>query len=128
MSVKQITTLLKSMHPKFKAKSAIKVTVSQYAMMKEVIQDYCKLHDTPRLYGILGRISRRMKKEKGPHFWQTEYLYFANCMMEYLKENDSCRLDDTLANIDEIFLRNNKDSKPGKNRHDDRPQIVSIFG
>ncbi len=128
MSVKQITTLLKSMHPKFKQKSAIKLTQSQYSMMKEVVQDYCKVHDTPRLYGILGRISRRMRQENNLHFWQTEYFFFADCMMEYLKENDSCRLDDTLANIDEIFKRNNKDSKPGKNRHDDRQQIVSIFG
>ena len=96
--------------------------------MKEVIQEFCKSHDAPRLYGILGRISRRMKQSNNPHLWATEYEYFANSMMESLKENDCCRLDDTVKDINEIFLRNNKDSEPGKNRFDDKSQIMSIFG
>ena len=128
MSVQQIPTILTSMQPMFDKKNAIKITVSQYTMMKEVIQEYCKSHDAPRLYGILGRISRRMKQPNNPHLWATEYEYFANSMMESLKENNCCRLDDTITDINEIFLRNNKNSEPGKNRHNDRSQIMSIFG
>jgi len=128
MSVQQIPTILKSMQPQFSKKNAIKITNSQYTMMKEVIQEYCKSHDAPRLYGILGRISRRMKQTNNPHLWATEYEYFANSMMESLKENDCCRLDDTIENINEIFLRNNKISEPGKNRFNDKSQIMSIFG
>lgn len=129
MSLQQIPTILKSMQPQFDNKSAIKLTTSQYSMMKEVIQEYCRSHDAPRLYGILGRISRRMKKANNPHLWVTEYEYFANSMMESLKEHDCCRLDDTLADINEIFLRANKTSEPGNNRHDDSTsQIMSIFG
>ncbi len=116
------------MQPQFDKKNAIKITNSQYTMMKEVIQEYCKDHDAPRLYGILGRISRRMKQANNPHLWATEYEYFANSMMKSLKENDYCRLDDTLSDINEIFLRHNKLSEPGNNRHNDRSQIMSIFG
>jgi len=128
MSVQQIPAILKSMQPQFDNKNAIKITNSQYSMMKEVIQDYCKSHDAPRLYGILGRISRRMKQSNNPHLWATEYQYFANSMMGSLKENNCCRDDDTLADINEIFLRANKTSEPGNNRYDDRSQIMSIFG
>ena len=128
MSVQQIPTILKSMQPQFDEKNAIKITNSQYAMMKDVIKEYCKAHDAPRLYGILGRISRRMKQANNPHLWATEYEYFANSMMQSLKENQHCRLNDTVLDINEIFLRHNKNSEPGNNRHDDRSQIMSIFG
>ncbi len=127
MSVQQIPSILKSMQPQFNKKNAIKITSSQYAMMKDMIKEYCKAHDAPRLYGILGRIGRRMKQANNPHLWATEYEYFANSMMQSLKENDYCRLDDTLEDIDEIFIRYNKNSEPGHNRHDDRSQIMSIF-
>lgn len=128
MSVQQIPSILKSMQPQFDKKNAIKITLSQYSMMKEVIQDHCKSHDAPRLYGILGRINRRMKQANNPHLWATEYEYFATSMMESLKENDCCRLTDSVADIDEIFMRNNKNSEPGNNRFNDRSQIMSIFG
>lgn len=128
MSVQQIPTILKSMQPQFDNKNAIKITNSQYAMMKDVIKEYCKSHDAPRLYGILGRIGRRMKQVNNPHLWATEYDYFANSMMQSLKENQFCRLDDTVEDINEIFQRHNKSSEPGNNRHDDRSQIMSIFG
>jgi len=128
MSIQQIPSILKSMHPQFEEKSAIKITNSQFIMMKEVIQEYCKSHDAPRLYGILGRISRRMKQPNNPHLWATEYNYFASSMMQSLKENDCCRMDDSIENIDDIFNRHNKTSEPGFNRHDDPSQIMSIFG
>ena len=128
MSVQQIPTILKSMQPQFDNKNAIKITNSQYSMMKEVIQEYCINHDSPRLYGILGRVSRRMKQANNPHLWATEYEYFANSMMESLRENECCRDDDTLSDINEIFQRANKTSEPGKNRFDDKNQILSIFG
>jgi len=128
MSVQQIPTILKSMQPQFDKQNAIKITNSQYTMMKDVIKEYCKVHDAPRLYGILGRIGRRMKQANNPHLWATEYDYFANSMMQSLKENQYCRMEDSVEDIDEIFLRHNKDSEPGHNRHDDRSQIMSIFG
>lgn len=128
MSVQQIPTILKTMHPQFSHQEAIKITSSQFAMMKDVIQDFCRSHDAPRLYGILGRISRRMKQTNVPHLWHTEFDYFASSMMLALKENHYCRLEDTIDDINEIFLRANKSSLPGNNRHDDRPQILSIFG
>jgi len=128
MSVQQIPTILKSMQPQFDNKNAIKITNSQYSMMKDVIQEYCTTHDAPRLYGILGRISRRMKQANNPHLWATEYEYFANSMMESLRENECCRESDSLTDINEIFLRANKTSEPGKNRYDDKSQILSIFG
>lgn len=116
------------MQPQFDKKNAIKITNSQYTMMKEVIQEYCKGHNAPRLYGILGRVSRRMKKPNNPHLWATEYQYFAENMMRSLKENDYCRLDDTLDDINEIFLRHNRNSEPGNNRRNDSSPIMSIFG
>jgi len=116
------------MQPQFEEKNAIKITNSQFTMMKEVIQEHCKTHDAPRLYGILGRISRRMKQINNPHLWATEYDYFASSMMQSLKEHNYCRLNDSIDNIDEIFRRHNKNSEPGFNRHDDRSQIMSIFG
>ena len=128
MSVQQIPSILKSMQPQFAEKNAIKITNSQFMMMKEVIQEHCKTHDAPRLYGILGRISRRMKQPNNPHLWATEYDYFASSMMKSLKENNYCRMEDTVANIHEIFNRHNNSSEPGFNRHDDRSQIMSIFG
>ena len=85
MSVQQIPTILKSMQPQFDDKNAIKITNSQYSMMKDVIQEYCTTHDAPRLYGILGRVSRRMKQANNPHLWATEYDYFANSMIESLR-------------------------------------------
>ena len=128
MSVQQIPTILKSMQPQFDDKNAIKITNSQYSMMKDVIQEYCTTHDAPRLYGILGRVSRRMKQANNPHLWATEYEYFANSMMESLRENECCRESDSLTDINEIFLRANRVSEPGKNRYDDKNQILSIFG
>lgn len=128
MSVQQIPTILKTMSPQFREQTAIKITNSQYDMMKDVIKDYCKHHDAPRLYGILGRISRRMKQPNNPHLWQTEFDYFASSMMDALKENNYCRTEDTLEDINEIFLRQNKSSVPGHNRKEDRTQILSIFG
>lgn len=128
MSVQQIPTILKTMRPQFFEQNAIKITSSQYNMMKEVIQDYCRTHDAPRLYGILGRISRRMKQPNNPHLWQTEFDYFATSMMGALKENNYCRLEDTIDDINEIFSRENKGSTPGHSRHSDRSQILSIFG
>lgn len=127
MSVQQIPTILKTMSPQFMEQDAIKITPSQYDMMKEVIRDYCRTHDAPRLYGILGRINRRMKKASGLHLWQTEFDYFASIMMNALKEDHRCRLDDSIEDIDEIFMRQNRASKPGHNRHDDKMQILSIF-
>ncbi|TQV75245.1 hypothetical protein FLL45_09930 [Aliikangiella marina] len=128
MSVQQIPTILKTMHPQFGHQEAIKITSSQFNMMKEVIQEYCRSHDAPRLYGILGRINRRMKQPNTPHLWHTEFDYFASSMMQALKENNYCRLEDTIDDINDIFQRTNKGSMPGRNRHDDRMQIMSIFG
>ena len=128
MSVQQIPTILKTMHPQFGHQEAIKITSSQFSMMKEVIQDYCRSHDAPRLFGILGRINRRMKQPNTPHLWHTEFDYFASSMMQSLKENNYCRLEDTIDDINEIFHREQKNSQPGKNRHDDGMQIMSIFG
>jgi len=116
------------MQPQFEEKNAIKITNSQFIMMKEVIQEHCKTIDAPRLYGILGRISRRMKQPNNLHLWVTEYDYFADSMMQSLKEHNYCRTEDTVDNIHEIFGRGNKISEPGFNRHDDRSQIMSIFG
>lgn len=127
MSVQQIPTILKTMHPQFGEQEAIKITTSQFLMMKDVIDDYCRSHDAPRLYGILGRINRRMKQPNTPHLWHTEFEYFASSMMNALKENAYCRDADTIDDINEIFLRANKSSEPGNNRHDDRLQIMSIF-
>lgn len=128
MSVQQIPTILKTMSPQFNGQNAIKITSSQYNMMKEVIQDYCRTHEAPRLYGILGRINRRMKQANNPHIWQTEFEYFASSMMEALREDHYCRLEDTIEDVNEIFMRRNKTSQPGHNRRDDRTQILSIFG
>ena len=47
MSVQQIPTILKTMHPQFSNQEAIKITSSQFAMMKDVIQDFCRSHDAP---------------------------------------------------------------------------------
>jgi hypothetical protein len=128
MSVQQIPTILKTMSPQFEGQNAIKITASQYTMMKEVVEEYCKTHEAPRLYGILARISRRMKQANNPHLWQTEYDYFADNMMLALKESDHCRLDDTINDINNIFQRQNNNSMPGHNREDDKSPILSIFG
>ncbi|MET1254141.1 hypothetical protein [Aliikangiella maris] len=128
MSVQQIPVILKSMSPQFAHQEAIKITPSEFSMMKDVIQEYCKSYDAPRLYGILGRISRRMKQANTPHLWHTEFEYFASSMMQSMKDKKYCRLDDTLEDINEIFLRENKSSLPGKNRSGDKAQILSIFG
>lgn len=128
MSVQQIPTILKTMNPQFSGQNAIKITSSQYNMMKEVIQDYCRTHQAPRLYGILARVNRRMKQVNGPHLWHTEYDFFAASMMEALKEDHYCREEDTIDNVNEIFMRQNNSSKPGHNRHDDKSVIMSIFG
>ncbi len=128
MSVQQIPTILKTMSPQFDGQNAIKITSSQYSMMKEVVEEYCKTHEAPRLYGILARINRRMKQVNNPHLWQTEYEYFADSMMTALKESDHCRLDDTIADINDIFQRQNNNSMPGNNRHNDKTPIMSIFG
>lgn len=127
MSVQQIPTILKSMNPKFDQHAAIKITPSQYNMMKDVVQDYCLTHDAPRLYGLLGRVNRRMKIANKPHLWQNEFDYFASSMMQALKENHYCRLEDTIDDIDEIFARRNNASEPGHNRSSDRHGIFSIF-
>ena len=128
MSVQQIPTILKTMSPQFDGRNAIKITSSQYTMMKEVVEDYCQTHDAPRLYGILARINRRMKQANNPHLWHTEFEYFAESMMTALKESDHCRLDDTINDINEIFQRQNNISTPGHNRHNDKAPILSIFG
>ncbi len=128
MSIQQIPTILKTMSPQFKEQNAIKITSSQYDMMKDVIQDFCSTHNAPRLFGMLGRIGRRMKQANNPHLWHTEFEYFATNMMLALKENKRCRLEDTIENIDEIFKRENQNSSPGQNRKSDRNQILSIFG
>jgi hypothetical protein len=128
MSVQQIPTILKTMTPQFDGQTAIKITSSQYSMMKEVVEEYCRSHNAPRLYGILARISRRMKQANNPHLWQTEFEYFATSMMTALKEHDYCRLDDTIDDINEIFMRQNRHSAPGHNREEDKATIMSIFG
>jgi len=128
MSVQQIPAILKTMSPQFEHAEAIKLTSSQYNMMKEVIQDYCRTHDAPRLYGMLGRIHRRMKQANHPHLWQTEFEYFANSMMDALREKNQCRAEDTLQDINDIFQRRNRASQPGRNRATDRQPIISIFG
>ncbi|MGX5174618.1 hypothetical protein ACUR5C_11415 [Aliikangiella sp. IMCC44653] len=128
MSVQQIPAILKTISPQFGTKEAIKITPSEFSLMKDVIKDYCRTHDAPRLYGILGRIGRRMKQPNTPHLWHTEFEYFANSMMTSLKEQNYCRLEDSIEDINEIFLRQNKGSIPGKNRREDKPQIMSIFG
>lgn len=128
MSVQQIPAILRSIGPQFGSRDAIKITPSEFSMMKDVIKDYCRTHDAPRLFGILGRINRRMKQANSPHLWQTEFDYFASSMMTALKEHNYCRLEDSVEDINEIFMRQNKSSAPGKNRVSDRTQIMSIFG
>lgn len=128
MSAKKISTILKQMHPKFEAQTSISLSDSQYSMMKDVVQQYSASLNSTRLYGILARVSRRMKKSDEAHFLSTEYEYFADSMMQTLKNNDYCRLNDTLSNINEIFQRNNAESKPGKNRYSDTSEVMSIFG
>ncbi|WP_444997698.1 hypothetical protein [Aliikangiella sp. IMCC44359] len=128
MSVQQIPAILKSISPQFRNQDAIKITSSEFAMMKDVIQEYCRTYDAPRLYGMLGRIGRRMKQANTPHLWQTEFEYFASSMMQSLKDKKYCRLEDTIDDINEIFMRVNKSSLPGRNRSKDKSQILSIFG
>lgn len=127
MSVQQIPAILRSMGPQFEGQTAIKITSSQFNMMKEVIQEHCLIQDAPRLHGILGRMNRRMKKPNNPHIWQTEFEYFASSMLQSLKENNYCRLEDSIEDVNEIFLRQNNNSKPGKNREDDKALFFNIF-
>ncbi len=127
MSVQQIPTILKTINPQFNQQQAIKITSSQFNMMKEAVDDYCRTHEAPRLQGILARINRRMKQANNPHLWQTEYELFASSMMQELKEHDAARDDDSVQNIDEIFSRKNNNSMPGHNRHNDKTPILSIF-
>lgn len=127
MSVQQIPAILRSMHPQFADQNAIKITSSQYNLMKEVIQEHCLVQDAPRLYGILERMNRRMKKPNNPHIWSTEFEYFANSMLQSLKQNNYCRLEDTIDDVNEIFSRRNNNSKPGKNRSNDRQRFFNLF-
>ncbi|MFT6732134.1 MAG: hypothetical protein ACJAS9_000310 [Polaribacter sp.] len=135
MLLEQIPTFLKSMQSLFETDEAIEITPSQYELMREAILEGTKNDkehkDQARLYGILGRIGRRMKKEGALHFWSTEYEYIANSMLTTLKEHDVCRLDDTLADINEIFLRtrpaNIDTHSVTNNRISDKQHIVSIF-
>ena len=128
MSAKKISTILKQMHPQFEQHTSISLSDNQYSMMKDVVQQYSASLNSTRLYGMLARVSRRMKKSDEAHFLSTEYEYFADSMMKTLKNNDYCRLNDTLSNINEIFKRNNVESKPGKNRYSDTTDVMSIFG
>jgi hypothetical protein len=128
MSAKKISTILKLMHPQFEQQTSIELSDEQYEMMKDVIQEHSGALNSTRLYGMLARVSRRMKKSDKAHFLSTEYEYFSDNMMQTLKNNDFCRLSDTLKDINEIFLRNNIDSKPGKNRYSDSTDVISIFG
>jgi len=116
------------MSPQFSGENAIKITQSQYNMMKDVVEDFCQTHEAPKLYGILARVRRRMKQVNNPHLWHTEYDYFATSMLQGLKESDHCRLDDSLKDIEEIFQRQNNNSMPGHNRFSDKSQIMNIFG
>ncbi len=146
MLLEQIPAFLSSMQPLFKSDEAVQLSQSQYELMREAIIEATKIendnHDQARLYGILGRIGRRMKKPDTFHFWSTEYEYIASSMLMTLKENDACRLDDTLADINEIFLRtrpNNISTISNSNiphsdnrtsnhkRLSDKQHIVSIF-
>lgn len=128
MSVQQIPTILKTMSPHFVAQNAIKITASQLNMMTEVVQEHCRTHEAPRLYGILSRIKRRMNQTNSPHLWQTEFDYFASSMMQVLKESDYCRVEDSIEDIDEIFRRQNKTSIPGHSRYDDKAPLLGFFG
>lgn len=127
MSVQQIPAILKSISPQFKDQQAIKITASEYLMMNDVVKEYCRGHEAPRMFGILGRINRRMKQTNTPHLWLTEFDFFATSMMRTLKEKKYCRDEDSLDDINEIFKRHNKGSLPGKNRRKDKSQILSIF-
>lgn len=127
MSVQQIPAILKSISPQFSTHNAIKITASQYTMMKEVISQYGSSHDASHLYGILGRINRRMKQVNNPHLWETEFEFFASSMLSALKERRYCREEDSMNDIDGIFNRLNKSSSPGKNRKNDRNKVLSIF-
>ncbi|PCI73396.1 MAG: hypothetical protein COB38_00570 [Gammaproteobacteria bacterium] len=150
MLLEQIPAFLSSMQSLFKSDEAVQLSQSQYDLMREAIIEATKKendnNDQARLYGILGRIGRRMKKTEKKtdtlHFWFTEYEYIASSMMMTLKENDACRLDDTLADINEIFLRtrpknietiSNPDvsdfdkNRSNNKRLSDKQQVVSIF-
>lgn len=138
MLLEQIPAFLKTMQSLFESDEAVKLSQSQYLLMREAIIEATKKennnHDQARLYGILGRIGRRMKKTDTQHFWSTEYQYIASSMLMTLKENDACRLDDTLSDINEIFLRtrpNQADTttnpETNNKRLSDKQHIVSIF-
>ena len=141
MLLEQIPAFLHSMHILFDSSEAVHLSKSQYGLMKEAIIEATKEEngnqDQARLYGILGRIGRRMKKSNTLHFWSTEYEYVADSMLKTLKLNDACRLDDTLADINEIFLRTkstdpttqtNTVTPSNNKRITDKHHIVSIFG
>ncbi|PHS15698.1 MAG: hypothetical protein COA86_13575 [Kangiella sp.] len=145
MLLEQIPAFLSSMQSLFKSDEAVQLSQSQYDLMREAIIEATKKennNDQARLYGILGRIGRRMKKSDTLHFWSTEYEYIASSMLTTLKENDACRLDDTLADINEIFLRtrpknietitnpnlSNFDKTSSNNKRlTDKQHVVSIF-
>ena len=146
MLLEQIPAFLSSMQSLFESDEAVQLSQSQYDLMREAIIEATKKendnHDQARLYGILGRIGRRMKKSDTLHFWSTEYEYIASSMLTTLKENDACRLDDTLADINEIFLRtrpkniettSNPDlsnfdkTRSNNKRLTDKQHVVSIF-
>ena len=141
MLLEQIPAFLHSMHSLFESNEAVKLSQPQYELMREAIIEATKEenenHDQARLYGILGRIGRRMKKSDTLHFWSTEYEYIASSMLSTLKTNEVCRLDDTLEDINEIYLRTNSSNPenqtntvtPSNNkRYTDKQHIVSIFG
>ncbi len=140
MLLEQIPAFLSSMQSLFKSDEAVQLSQEQYELMREAIIEATKKendnHDQARLYGILGRIGRRMKKPDTLHFWSTEYEFIASSMLMTLKENDACRVDDTLADINEIFLRtrpnknttSHSDNSPSNNnRLSDKQHVVSIF-
>ena len=141
MLLEQIPAFLHSMHSLFESNEAVKLSQPQYELMREAIIEATKEenenHDQARLYGILGRIGRRMKKSDTLHFWSTEYEYIASSMLSTLKTNEVCRLDDTLEDINAIYLRTNSSNPenqtntvtPSNNkRYTDKQHIVSIFG
>ena len=141
MLLEQIPAFLHSMHSLFESNEAVKLSQPQYELMREAIIEATKEenenHDQARLDGILGRIGRRMKKSETLHFWSTEYEYIASSMLSTLKTNEVCRLDDTLEDINAIYLRTNSSNPenqtntvtPSNNkRYTDKQHIVSIFG
>ncbi len=127
MLYRQIPVLLYSLSYRFGEVESIKLTQSQYALLRDLLESCYKQNQQPELSTLIKRIDRRVKEDGDYHLWHAEFNFISTQLMTAMKDNGFCRQDDDPYSSQAILKRQTERLDNSRSRKSRKTDPLPIF-